>query len=299
MAFTMITVTRTYKSPAGYAAQGVVKFTPSSPMVNGVTTISSPERVELDKDGAISIVLAANNDPATTPSGMTYRVVEDLTGQSTVAYDVIVPYNAAGGTVNLATLAPVTTVAPAVQYVSSVNGQSGAITVAAATDATTLAKGVARILGGTADIPTVPWASLTGVDADLTGLAGLGDGFPSRTSGTWAARTAPQLLSDIGAQPLSTLLTRMSAAAVTIAFAASITPDASQSCVFNVTATGNLTLADISNGIDGQSVNVRITASGAARTLTITGINVVIIPSGTLWSGWFRYDGSGSWQLAA
>ena len=75
----------------------------------GVTTISSPERVELDKNGAISIVLAANNDPSTTPSGTTYRVQEDLTGQTTIAYNVIVPYNAAGGTVNLATLAPVTT----------------------------------------------------------------------------------------------------------------------------------------------------------------------------------------------
>ena len=299
MAFTMITVTRTYKSPAGYAAQGIVKFTPSAPMVNGVTTISSPERVELDKNGAISIVLAANNDPGTTPSGTTYRVVEDLTGQSTVAYDVIIPYNAAGGTVNLATLAPVATVAPAVQYVSSVNGQSGAVTIATGTDATTSTKGIAKILGGTADTPTVPWTSLTGVDADLTGLAALGDGFPSRTSGTWAARTANQLLSDIGAQPSSTLLTRIAAAAVTITYAASITPDASQGCVFTCAATGNITLADISNGIDGQTVNVRITASGGARTLTVTGVGVYNLASGAVWSGRFGYDGSGSWQLAA
>jgi hypothetical protein len=299
MAFTMITVTRTYKTPASYAAQGVVRFTPSNPMVNGTTTIAAPEWATLNKNGVLSIVLAANNDPSTTPVGTTYRVQEILTGQDNRIYDVVIPYNAPSATVDLSTLTPAITTTPAVQYVSSVNGQSGAVTIAAATDATTSVKGIARILGGTADAPTVPWSSLTGVDADLTGLAALGDGFPSRTAGTWAARSAAQLLSDIGAQPSSTLLTRIAAAAVTVTFAASITPDASQSCVFNVTATGNLTLADISNGIDGQSVNIRVTASGGTRVLTITGIYAVTVTSGSLWSGWFRYDGSGGWQLAS
>jgi hypothetical protein len=289
-------VTRTYKTPAGYAAQGVVRFTPSSPMVNGTTTIAAPEWASLNKNGVLSIVLAANNDPGTTPVGTTYRVQETLTGQDTRLYDVVIPYNAPSATVDLATLAPVTTTAPAVQYVSSVNGQSGAVTISAGTDATTGTKGVARILGGTADAPTVPWASLTGVDADLTGLAALGDGFPSRTAGTWAARSAAQLLSDVGAQPTNTLLTRIAAAAVTITYAASITPDASLGCVFDVTATGNLTLADISNGVDGQLVNIRVTASGAARTLTVTGVYSTLIASGSRWVGWFRYDGASGWQ---
>jgi hypothetical protein len=297
VAFTFITVTRTYKPPAGHAAQGYVRFIPSSPMINGTTTISAPEQATLSKTGAISISLAANNDPSTTPTGTTYRVTENLSGQASRSYDVIIPYNAAGGTVDLSTLAPVTTTAPAVQYVSSVNGQSGAVTLAGATDATTSAKGVSRILGGTADAPTVPWASLTGVDADLTGLAGLSDGFPSRSSGTWAARTAPQLLSDIGAQPVDTLLTRMAADPVTVAYAASITPDASQSCVFDVTATGNLILADISNGMDGQTVSVRVTASGGTRMLTVTGIYTVALAASSRWVGWFKYDGAGSWQL--
>jgi hypothetical protein len=258
MAFTTITVTRTYKTPAGYAAQGIVRFTPSSPMVNGTTTIAAPEWAALNKNGVLSIVLAANNDPSTTPVGTTYRVQEVLTGQDTRSYDVIIPYNAASATVDLSTLAPVTTTAPGVQYVSSVNGQSGSITLPVATDATTSAKGVARILGGTADAPTVPWGSLT---------------------------TVPSLL------------TRMGASAVTVTYAASITPDASQSCTFDVTATGNITLADISNGVDGQIVNVRVTASGGARTLTITGVYSVVIGSGSRWVGWFKYDGANNWQM--
>jgi hypothetical protein len=266
VAFTTITVTRTYKTPAGYPAQGVVRFTPSSPMVNGTTTIAAPEWAALNKNGALSIVLAANNDPSTTPAGTTYRVQETLTGQDTRIYDVVIPYNAVAGTVDLSTLAPVVATAPAVQYVSSVNGQSGAVTVAAATDATTLAKGISKILGGTADVPTVPFASVTGVPTY---------------------------------QPLSTLLTRMAAAAVTVTYAASITPDASQSCVFDVTATGNLTLADISNGIDGQTVNVRVVASGGTRILTITGVYPVTLSSGARWSGWFRYDGASGWALAS
>jgi hypothetical protein len=253
MAFTTITVTRTYKTPASHAAQGVVRFTPSSPMVNGTTTIAAPEQGTLNKNGVLSIVLAANNDPSTTPVGTTYRVQETLIGQDTRTYDVIIPYNAVAGTVDLATLAPVTTTAPGVPYVSSVNGQSGAITISAG-DATTSAKGVARILGGTADAPSVPWSALTAVD---------------------------------------TLLTRLSADPIALTYAASITPDASQSCVFTVTATGNLTLADITNGADTQLVSVRVTASGATRTLTITGIySPITITDGNRWVGWFRHDGT-------
>jgi hypothetical protein len=61
----------------------IVRFTPSSPMVNGTTTIAAPEWATLNKNGVLSIVLAANNDPSTTPVGTTYRVQEVLTGQDT------------------------------------------------------------------------------------------------------------------------------------------------------------------------------------------------------------------------
>lgn len=129
MAFTPITVTRHYKTPGGYAAQGVVYFTPSDVMHNGDTVIASTERGELDRDGVLSIVVYANNNPGTTPPGTYYTVHEDITGQNKRSYTVVIPYNAVGGTVNLATLAPVTTTPPALTYVSSVNGMSGAVTL--------------------------------------------------------------------------------------------------------------------------------------------------------------------------
>lgn len=300
MAFTQIVVTRTYKTPSGHPAQGVVKFIPSNPMVNGTTTISAPEQVALSKTGAISVTLAANNDPSTTPTGTTYRVTETFVGQDIRSYNVVIPYNAPSGTVDLSTLAPVLTTTPAVQYVSSVNGQSGAVTVAATapSDATTTTKGIARILGGTADAPSVPWTAITGAPTVVDATTSI-KGVSRILGGTADAPTVPwsALTSVPSYQPLDTLLTRVSADAVTIPYAASVTPDASQSCVFDITATGNLTLADISNGIDGQAVCVRVTASGGTRTLVVTGIYSLSITSGGRWVGWFRYDGSGGWQL--
>lgn len=108
MAFTMITVTRSYKTAAGRPAAGTVKFTPSNPMVNGPTVISAPVVGTLDRAGLLSLPVAANNDPATDPVGSYYTVVESLTGQSTRTYNVVVPYTAAAGTVDLSTLTTIT-----------------------------------------------------------------------------------------------------------------------------------------------------------------------------------------------
>lgn len=96
---------------------------------------------------------------------------------------------------------------------------------------------------------------------------------------------------DIGAQPLADMLTRLSAAPVTITYAASITPNASLGCVHWVTATGDLTVADISNGTTGQIVTLRVKASGANRTVTVTGGGSFLVPSGDRWVGRFLYDG--------
>jgi hypothetical protein len=71
------------------------------------------------------------------------------------------------------------------------------------------------------------------------------------------------LVADLAAkQPLATLLTRLAAAPVTVTYAASVTLNASLGCVFRVTATGNLTLTDITNGVDGQAVALEVFASG-------------------------------------
>jgi len=56
----------------------------------------------------------------------------------------------------------------------------------------------------------------TFADADMTALAGLGDGYPQRSSGTWSARSASQVAADL-ASPLSSALQPLDADLTAIA----------------------------------------------------------------------------------
>lgn len=88
---------------------------------------------------------------------------------------------------------------------------------------------------------------------------------------------------------------------VTIAYAATITPDASAGSVFRCVATGGLTLNDPINGTNGQLVTIEIQASGGDRTLAFAGgaAAPVTIPSGMWWSGSFRYNsGINTWLIS-
>jgi len=83
---------------------------------------------------------------------------------------------------------------------------------------------------------------------------------------------------------------------ISIAYAATITPNASQGSLFRCTATGPITLADPTGGVDGQVVRIEITASGADRVLTLTSIATTItITSGSKWAGELVYDGTDWW----
>lgn len=83
---------------------------------------------------------------------------------------------------------------------------------------------------------------------------------------------------------------------IAITYASTITPIAAQGALFRCTATGDLTLANPTGGVDGQWIRVEITASGATRTLSLTGITpTVSIPSGGKWAGDFVYDGTDWW----
>lgn len=85
---------------------------------------------------------------------------------------------------------------------------------------------------------------------------------------------------------------------VTITYAATITPNATQGSLFRCTATGNLTLNEPSGGLNGQTVTVEITASGADQTLTV-GAATTTIPSGQVWVGTLRYNsGTTTWVLS-
>jgi hypothetical protein len=101
-----------------------------------------------------------------------------------------------------------------------------------------------------------------------------------------------------GKQPLATLLTRLATAPVTVSYAASITVNAALGSVFRVTATGDLALADITGGTDGQTVAVEVLASGADRVVTITGGPTVTVISGRWWTAMFRYNATANtWLL--
>jgi len=167
-------------------------------------------------------------------------------------------------------------------------------------------------LAANTDPATIPTGSYYLVKEAIAGVArsyyvqirhDLGSTIDLSTLDTITSVTAPDsvtLATLLAAkQPLSTMLTRIAAAPITVTYAASITLDASTSCVFRVIATGDLTLADLTNGVDGQQVSFEVLASGGTRTLTITGGEVVAISSGQWWRGAFRYNAAiTTWLLA-
>lgn len=113
MSFTQITVTHTFTNLDGSPASGVVAFRLSKRITNGTQSYASevPVHATLNGSGVLSQVLPANNDPATVPNDSTYTVTFFLNGAggattSGETYEITVPYNASGGTVDLGTLLP-------------------------------------------------------------------------------------------------------------------------------------------------------------------------------------------------
>jgi len=101
--FTQVTVTRDYDLATGAAPSGTVYFTPSAWLVNGVTVPPAAVAAPLNVAGQITVDLFANTDPATAPAGSYYTVREDISGQPTRTYTVIIPHNI-GSTVDLSGL---------------------------------------------------------------------------------------------------------------------------------------------------------------------------------------------------
>lgn len=79
--FTPVTVTGTYLDPAtGAPRAGTVTFTLSQAMHNGDQTSATSFTATLDSAGKFTISLPATNDLGTSPTGLTYHVVESLNG---------------------------------------------------------------------------------------------------------------------------------------------------------------------------------------------------------------------------
>jgi hypothetical protein len=169
MAFTFVTVTHTYRTAGDVVAGGQIDFRPIVPMHNGSTVISAKVTATLTGAGGLQVQLAANTDPATTPTGTTYEVTERITGQDPLIYFVQVPHDQ-GSLLDLRDLAGwVGGTGSGGGSVSTINGEGP--------------DGAGNIVLSASDVGAQP------ADGDLTGLAGLGDGVPRRASGTWGLVT--------------------------------------------------------------------------------------------------------------
>lgn len=113
MSFTTITVTHQFLNLDGSTASGVVAFRLTKRITNGTATYATeiPVHATLNPSGQLSQSLPANNDPATSPGDSAYMVTFLLNGTSGQMlsgdeYEIVVPYNAPGGTVDLGSLLP-------------------------------------------------------------------------------------------------------------------------------------------------------------------------------------------------
>lgn len=116
MAFTGITVTGTYEDPIGDSAEGRVTFKLTSTMrqpEGNLTIVPTDVVATLDGNGEFSIVLPANNDSGTVPSGVGYEVTERIRGAALNKYFISIDKNAISGAVDLADL--VASIDPVVQ----------------------------------------------------------------------------------------------------------------------------------------------------------------------------------------
>ena len=129
----------------------------------------------------------------------------------------------------------------------------------------------------------------------ISGVPAVGQ-VPSATSSTTAAWAAP---AGGGGG---------SGAVGTLAYTASITPDASVGSNFKITATGNFTLNPPTNPTEGQMLQVQVRASGASRTVTLaagitltTGLtNTLAVASGKSGYIGMRYStDNAAWTLLA
>jgi hypothetical protein len=104
MAFTNIEITGTFKGPSNEALTGRVTATLSTPIQNGTTSITPTKITGNVANGVLSMKLAANNDPATLPTGSFYTFRIELQRTEVREFTAIVEYNVAEGKVDISKL---------------------------------------------------------------------------------------------------------------------------------------------------------------------------------------------------
>lgn len=274
MSFVYVTITHTFLTPAGAPAAGTVTFEPTWDMNNGVETVTGAKTATLTGSGGLSVLLAANTQTDTTPTGVTYQVTEKFTGENPVVYFVQVPHDQ-GSTLDLRTLAG---------WSGGTGGGGGGGGVQTINGE--LPDGAGNVVLSATDVGAQP------VDSDLTAFSSIGDGHPLRSGGAWTTRTAQQLAVDLANAPTPVTLT---------ASGGVITPNATAGPgPHRHIATANVTLAPPTGGVDGQGITVVVTADGATRTVSFPGgtLSSVTIPLGESWIADLLYQqATDEWQL--
>lgn len=107
MSATTITVTHVFAGIDGTPGSGTVEAQLSAPLTNGTQTVSGAVTATLASNGSLSMTVPANNDPSSTPQTTSYTFTLRISGSPQVEYaGIVVPFDAAGGTVDLGTLLP-------------------------------------------------------------------------------------------------------------------------------------------------------------------------------------------------
>lgn len=111
--FTPVTLTGTFLRSDGSFASGTGTATLSHRIANGTTVIEpTPVTFHLSPTGTVvnnagtPLVLEANDDTGTVPSGSFYRFVLDFDTAPVDPFDAVIPHSAGAGTVDLSALIP-------------------------------------------------------------------------------------------------------------------------------------------------------------------------------------------------
>lgn len=153
-------------------------------------------------------------------------------------------------------------------------------------DASTTVKGIARILGGTADAPTVPWSAVTGAPA----IPDSPDDIGAQPAGSYATTAA--LTSGLAAKAdVPSVVTLTASGGV-------ITPNPALGSVFlhDITA-ADAALASPPAGGNGRDIDVVVYSSSVARTLTVAGVAVTVSTTGPWWGRFVYIQARDQWVL--